>query len=107
AIAWFQSNSFHAPGGAAHRTHVQFAETDAHALARDEHDIVTRIFHVVIFNNRPAREFHLNQPVARLDADGNDAALSNVGEFVERSLLDRALLGGKEQFAPLLPGYIL
>ena len=54
-----------------------------------------------------ARQFHVNQRVARLNADGDDAALADVGKFVERGFLHRALLRGEEQFAGLRPRHVL
>ena len=51
-------------------------------------------------------QFHVDQRVARLDADGDDAAFADVGEILQRGLLDRALLGGKEQKAGLFPRHV-
>ena len=67
-------------------------KTDAHAVSRDENDIVARI----AFARAAARELHVNQRVAWLDADGDDAALADVGKFIERCFFHCALLRRKK-----------
>ena len=50
----------------------------------------------------PLVSLTLDERVALLDADGDDAALADVGEILERGFLDRALLGGEEDEVRLL-----
>src|ERR1017187_2015333 len=76
---------------------------DAHAIPGDQHDAITGILDLVLFNNAPASKFHVNQRVARLDGNGDDAAFAHVGEFIERRFLHRALFRGEEKFAGLFP----
>ena len=61
---------------------------------------------MVAFAGAAARQFHFNQCIIRINADGDDAALSDVGKFIERRFLDRALLRCKEQFTRLCPRHI-
>ena len=76
---------------------------DAHAILCDQHDTVAGI----TFTGAAACKLDVNERVARFNADGDNAALADVGEFIERRFLHGALLRRKEQFAGLQPRHIL
>lgn len=68
-------------------------KADAHAALGDENDLIGS-----------AGELGLDENIAGLDGDGDDAALPDVAEFIEGGLLDRTFLGGEEEVTGLLPG---
>ena len=55
----------------------------------------------------PLVSLHLDEVVALLDADGDDAALAAVGEILQRGFLHRALLRGEEDVAARVPGDVV
>jgi hypothetical protein len=81
----FQIDAAHAAGGPAHRAGVFFVEPDAHAVARDDHHLALA-----------GREFHVNQRVARINADGDDAAFADVGEIASAVFLTVPCLVAKK-----------
>ncbi len=76
---------------------------NTHAVPGNQHNAITRIFHLILFHYAAARQFDINQRVARFNGDGDDASFADIGKFVKRGLLYRALLGGKEEFTRLFP----
>ncbi len=54
-----------------------------------------------------AGELYVNKSISGFDADGDDAALTHVGELLEAGFLDCALLGGEENKIRLLPRFVL
>src|SRR5690606_9462908 len=80
-----QAQSAHAGRRATHRTHVILLETDGLAAARAEHDLA-----------RAVGDVRADQPVARLELDGDDPGLARPRERLERGLLAGALRGGHE-----------
>ncbi len=65
-------------------------------FTRDQHDFVMAI-----------GELHVDEDVAFLDGDGDDAALAHVGELGKGRFLHRAFAGGEEKVGVLLPGDVL
>src|SRR5262249_20368090 len=69
-VVWFQRNPTDAGGGPPHGTDVIFRKTDAHALARDENDLIVA-----------GGQFDLNQVIARVNANSDDSSLANIREL--------------------------
>ena len=67
-----QPDAADADGGAALIAHFLLVKADAHAFAGDEHDLVMA-----------AGQLDVDQAVALLDPDGDDAAFADVGEIGE------------------------
>ena len=67
-------------------------ETNTHAFFGNQHHIVA----VVAFTRAATREFHIDQIIARFNADGDDATLADVGKIAQGRFLHGALLRGKE-----------
>ena len=79
-----------AVGGAAHGAEVLLVETDGHAVVGGEEDDLMAV-----------GDAGGDELVVLVDADGDDAAGLNVGEVLERGLLDGAVAGGEEDVLAL------
>ena len=91
AVALARADAGDAHRRAAHRAGVAFVETQAHAVAGDEDEVV------IAGGERHADEF-----VAILEDDGVEPGGAVVAEIVERGFLDLAGAGGEEHEAGLL-----
>src|SRR5439155_14397056 len=91
-VVFLETDSPDTGGRPAHRADVLLREPDAHAVARDEDDFVLA-----------RRQFDINQRVARLDSDGDDAAFADIGELLERGLFYGAQFRREEDEPGLLP----
>ena len=85
-VGLFQADAAHAAGGTAHRTRTSSSVKRMLMPSR-----VMRTTSFVA-----GGQFHVNQRVARLDADGDDAAFADVGEILEAVFLTVPCLRGKE-----------
>ncbi len=80
-----QIDAAHAVGRAAHGADIVLVEADGHAVVRGEEDDLLAV-----------GDAGADELVVFVDADGDDAARHDVGEVLERRLLDRALARGEE-----------
>ena len=80
-----QVDAAHAVGGAAHGAHIVLVKADRHAQVRGEKDDLAAV-----------GDARLDQLVVFVDADGDNAARHDVGEVLERRLLDGSLSRGEE-----------
>ena len=79
-----------AVGGAAHGAEVLLVEADGHAVVGGEEDDLLAV-----------GDAGGDELVVLVDADGDDAAGHDVGEVLERGLLDGAVAGGEEDVLAL------
>lgn len=84
-VAFFGANAPDANGVAAHVAAVFFVETDAHALVGDENNFVVA-----------GGEFAIDETVALLDGDGDNAAFADVSKVAEFGFFDDPAASGKE-----------
>src|SRR5262249_40548126 len=87
-VAVLQLDAAHAAGPPAPRPHVGLVEPDRHAVARAEHDALAL-----------AAQSHADQPVALVEADGDDAARPRPAVGRQLGLLDLAEHRGGDQEA--------
>src|SRR5262245_20106052 len=87
-VAVGQVDALDAPAGAAHRPGVGLVEADGHALAGAEHYLVARL-----------RQRHVDEAVALLQVDADDAALLGPAVRLEGGLLHQAVACRHHQVA--------
>ncbi len=82
------------PACAAHRAHFGLAEEDGLAVVAGEEDHLLAV-----------GELRADQLIVVVEADGDDAGRTRIGEFRELGFLHGAVFGGEENVAvPLLRG---
>ena len=74
-----QADALDAARGAAHRAHLLLGEADGAPLARGQQDVVLAV-----------GEADLDEAIAVVDGERDDARRADVGERLERGLLDHA-----------------
>ena len=84
-VALLERDALVAVGGAAHGAEVLLVEADGHAVVGGEEDDLLAV-----------GDAGGDELVVLVDADGDDAAGHDVGEVLERGLLDGAVAGGEE-----------
>src|SRR6185437_3553523 len=89
AVAVAKTNTAHAPGRAAHRADVLLAEANRPAVARADEDV-----------GRALGDAHGDEIVILGDRQRDDARVADVGEGVERGLLDVAGAGPSPRRPP-------
>ena len=95
-VALLEANPPDANSIAALVAHFLFMETDAHPVMGDEHDFILTV-------GRPA----IDEAVAFLDPDGNDAALADVLEIIEVRFLHDAATCREDNVQLLAPGFLI
>ena len=84
-VALLEGDAAVAEGGAAHGAEVLLVEADGHAVVGGEEDDLLAV-----------GDAGGDELVVLVDVDGDDAAGHDVGEVLERGLLDGAVAGGEE-----------
>ena len=95
SVVGFQVDAPHPGGRPPHGSDVVFSKTNAHALVRDKDDLVLT-----------GSQFDIDQSIAGVDSNRNDAAFANIGELSDRRLFNRALPSGEEEKPLLQPGCV-
>jgi len=95
-VAFFRADAPDADRVAALVAHFFLVEADALAAVGDENNFVLAVRHLAI-----------DEAVAFLDFDGDDAAFADVFEVVEIRLFDDAAAGGKDDVEVFVPGVFI